>query len=252
MHGPTRRASTPSALIPAWVKRFGSVEKAEDAARSHPDYGDAIRKIDSTLFMTDVLARGAPGNDPARAELAERRRNLIIAALAEDEEPTAAKEPKRKPRHRPPEGQPVAAIRELDALLLQRRKTGKPTQEEVAAAVERVAQQTVPTLRFDRNRVQQAEGLQAAGWPLLRSHPEFSAFSANDDFVYWSRKPRKSWILSGPRDGDERGDDRTPLRRVARWRARRDCRAPRWVEAELGQASEEGAESRSQQGTDDV
>jgi predicted Zn-dependent protease len=184
-------------FLRAALKRFRSVADFEDYARSHPVYGEEIRKLDAEetrmLFLPyDDAQQGSRRRD----ELAELRRNLVIAAVTKDEKPTSVHEPKRKPRHRPLIGLPVDAVRELEALLARRKRTGKPSQEDIAAEVERMAQKVVPKIRFDRNRVQQAEGLQAVGWPLLRSHPDFSAES---EFVYWPTVQKAREILDSER-----------------------------------------------------
>lgn len=117
---------------------------------------------------------------------AEVQALIVLAAL---DQPTAKA---TRPRQRPPTGLPVAAVHRLSALLDERRRFGKPTQEKIAADVEQVARETVPTFRFDRTRVQQAEALHACGWDLLRSQPEFSA---GDGFVYWPTPAKAAQIL---------------------------------------------------------
>ena len=105
-------------------------------------------------------------------------------------------ERKSVPRHRPPVGLPVGAVRELEALLAGRRRSGKPTQDKIAHEVERLARKNVPFIKFGRNRVEQAEQLQKLGWPLLRSQPEFSA---DDGFVYWPTAAKAARILASER-----------------------------------------------------
>jgi hypothetical protein len=117
---------------------------------------------------------------------------LLEVELAPAEATSTGTPKARKPRHRPLVGLPIAAVRELERLLAERSRAGRPTQEEIAFEVERVGRQTVPTLRFDRNRVQQAERLQSVGWPLLKSHPDFSAA---DGFIYWPAAKKAAEIL---------------------------------------------------------
>src|SRR5438034_786374 len=100
------------------MKRFGSIEAMENYVLSLPVYGDEIRKIDAEHFMLQVYPSAGPVHSRL-AELAERRRNFVVAALTEDEERAAAQ---------PPGGRPlgeleVSAVERAEARLKARMKT---------------------------------------------------------------------------------------------------------------------------------
>lgn len=80
----------PPDLIRAWIIQFGSIERAEEEARTRPGFGDEIRKIESQ--QSALLNLADLGGDSGR-ELEERRRRLVVAALTEDKEDGARQEP---------------------------------------------------------------------------------------------------------------------------------------------------------------
>jgi hypothetical protein len=88
-------------------------------------------------------------------------------------------------RHRPPDQLEAKVVRRCEAALKKRAKAGKPrtgplTLDAIATRVQ-----------LPRARVTQAEQLLELGWPLLRTHPDFSA---DEGYVRWP-SPREAALL---------------------------------------------------------
>lgn len=79
-------------------------------------------------------------------------------------------------RRRSPDPIPITTVKRLIVELARRRDTENPRRGPLTQTG--IAQR----LGIDYHRVQQAEGLVAAGWDLLRSHPDHSA---EDGYVRW-------------------------------------------------------------------
>jgi hypothetical protein len=102
----------------------------------------------------------------------------------------AVEEPAKKPRprHRPPTPIAKATVKSLMWELEQRKaKPQNPelTQEKIAGRLE-----------LKVTRVQQAEALERVGWPLLRTHPDFSV---DEGFVRWPGPRKAAQILASER-----------------------------------------------------
>jgi hypothetical protein len=83
------------------IERFGSIEKAENEARSRSGFGEDIRAVDSELsklrfYGSADHAAGAP----LMTELRARRRTLIVAALTSKPKPTVVAVSETKPAKR--------------------------------------------------------------------------------------------------------------------------------------------------------
>lgn len=66
------------------IEHYGSIEQAEEQARSMPGFGDEIRKIENQLALSGIpLANpdAAPSVALRHAELRARRWDLVMAAL---------------------------------------------------------------------------------------------------------------------------------------------------------------------------
>ena len=71
------------------VERYGSIERAEEQARSLPGFGEEIRKVESqlALFTSGIPLAGDPSglvSAQRSAELRAHKRDLVLAALIDD------------------------------------------------------------------------------------------------------------------------------------------------------------------------
>jgi hypothetical protein len=97
----------------------------------------------------------------------------------------------KKPRHRPPTPIAKATVKQLKWELAQRKARPRDpdfTQDAIAQKLE-----------LNSSRIQQAEGLQQAGWDLLRSHPDFPV---EDGFVRWPGAEEAARLLASGRTGN--------------------------------------------------
>jgi hypothetical protein len=67
-------------VIRDFVKRFGSIAKAEEIAGAVPGFGEEIRRVQTEIGWLTALWHEPPG---AREKLEEERRSLVVEALAE-------------------------------------------------------------------------------------------------------------------------------------------------------------------------
>lgn len=89
-------------------------------------------------------------------------------------------------RHRPPNALSAKTVRRCEDELAKRRNAGNPTTGPLT--LKAIAQR----LGWPRPRVKQAEELVEVGWPLLRTHPDFST---PDAFVRWPTPREAAQIL---------------------------------------------------------
>jgi hypothetical protein len=179
--------------------------KLDEAEAWFQEYLDFVREVqewapdrDPWRVFPRLMRLQAAKDERARRrkEAMEEHLSALEALKRRAELEAAARQPVAngtKARQRPPGEFPKSVIPLLEALLAQRERTGAPTQDEIAEAVEHVAKETVAGIRFDRNRARQAEGLRKLGWPLVRSHPDFSP---TDGFVCWPTVKKAREILA--------------------------------------------------------
>jgi hypothetical protein len=101
----------------------------------------------------------------------------------------------KTPRHRHPDEIPKVTVKQL-MWDLGRRKTELAGRKKLPHGSDLTQEKIAARFDLDRSRIQQAEKLVAAGWDLLRSHPEFSA---NDEFVRWPSVREAARILASER-----------------------------------------------------
>jgi hypothetical protein len=135
-----------------------------------------------------------------KERLLDKKERLLDYELEEAEHRKAARmtaeQPAAKTRRRPPNALPSGKIEKLEPMLRERvtvrdAKQKMPshlTQEKIAIAIGEP---------FNRLRVRQGEQLLRLGWPLLRSHPDFSTFGA----VHWPNPQEAASILASERSG---------------------------------------------------
>jgi hypothetical protein len=94
-----------------------------------------------------------------------------LPVLGLDAAPPEEHEPKRtaRRRHRPPDQLLYTTVQACETKLKERRKAGKRVPHDLTY------EQIGLDVGFPRDRVRQLEGLMKKGWPLRRSHPDFSA-----------------------------------------------------------------------------
>jgi hypothetical protein len=110
-------------------------------------------------------------------------------AAASTSEAAAHAGVEQHPAHRLPDPLPRDKIEKLDELLEKRALAGNPRKGPLTQT--RIAEKA----KLKPSRVQQGQALREAGWPLLRSTPDFSTLQ-DPDGVYWPQLERALEILA--------------------------------------------------------
>jgi hypothetical protein len=175
------------------MTQFGGTAEAAIAAMQLPGFRDEFPRQTGAALETDP----SDGHLYIRWPALDRDRTvwkLVEAAVGPDSRYAqgsgdVAESARRKPRHRTPEQLDIETVKKLK-LELAKRKAGGPRDPEYTQGA--IAQR----LGWKTTRVQQAEGLQKAGWDLLRSHPDFLV---DDGFVRWPGVQKAARLLASGR-----------------------------------------------------
>jgi hypothetical protein len=177
---------------------------AVSKARKTPRRGATYEKEGTVVSRPTVTGRPRMEVDPSRVRgegkqrRLEKEERLLDLQLEEAEHRkaarTTAEQPAAKTRRRPPNALPPEKVEELEPMLLERiaaldsKQKAPPhlTHEAIAIAVGEP---------FNRQRVPQGEQLLRVGWPMSRSHPDFST----TDAVRWPNPRDAASILASER-----------------------------------------------------
>jgi hypothetical protein len=180
----------------SWIAELDRLEKA--IADGTATRAGAIRSWKRQYPGTRPMTLGE-----AQLELDKRLRGIdedyrreletleILARLEKGGTPGGAPVRRRARRHRPPDQLSLKTVRRCEAELARRQRARKPKTGPLT--LEGIAKRLrAEDPNWNRARVRQAEQLLQVGWPLSRTHPEFST---DEGFVRWPKVEEAARLL---------------------------------------------------------